>query len=158
MSSSTDRIVKKTVLRASQERVWNAIADAKQFGSWFGMEFEGSFTAGTPIRARIAPTKVDPEVAKEQEPYAGTEFTIRIERVEPMRLFSFRWHPYGEAHVTTLVTFELEPAADGTAVTITESGFDAIPLERRAKAFAKNEGGWEHQLRLIAKYLALAPK
>jgi hypothetical protein len=28
------------------------------------------------------------------------------------------------------------------------------PLERRAKAFAANEGGWEHQARLVEKYLA----
>ncbi len=36
MSSGTDRIEKKVVLRAPRERVWRAICDAKQFGSWFG--------------------------------------------------------------------------------------------------------------------------
>jgi hypothetical protein len=56
----------------------------------------------------------------------------------------------------TLVTFELEDADGGTRLTITESGFDRIPLERRAKAFAENEGGWEAQLTLIAKYLDAA--
>lgn len=35
-----------------------------------------------------------------------------------------------------------------------ESGFDALPLERRAKAFASNSEGWEAQTRLIAKHLA----
>ena len=54
----------------------------------------------------------------------------------------------------TLVTFELEEAPEGTRLTITESGFDALPLERRAKAFTENEGGWVAQLSLIAKYLA----
>jgi hypothetical protein len=39
-------------------------------------------------------------------------------------------------------------------LTIIESGFDRIPLARRAKAFAANEQGWEHQTKLIAKYLA----
>ena len=55
----------------------------------------------------------------------------------------------------TLVTFELAEAAGGTMLTVTESGFDRIPLERRAKAFAANEQGWSAQLKLIEKYLAL---
>lgn len=156
MSSSTDCIEKKALLNAPQERVWNAIADSQAFGTWFGMDVDGPFVARTPVRARIAPTKVDAEVAKMQEPYAGSEFTLHIDQVEPMRLFSFRWNPQGEEEITTLVRFQLEPADGGTMLTITESGFDAIPLERRAKAFAGNEAGWEHQLRLIAKYLELA--
>jgi hypothetical protein len=57
---------------------------------------------------------------------------------------------------TTLVAFELEEASGGTLLTVTESGFDRIPLERRAKAFAANEGGWAAQVKLIEKYLALA--
>ena len=57
---------------------------------------------------------------------------------------------------TTLVAFELEEASGGTMLTVTESGFDRIPLERRAKAFAANEGGWTAQVKMIEKYLALA--
>jgi hypothetical protein len=41
-----------------------------------------------------------------------------------------------------------------TLLTVTESGFDGIPLERRAKAFKANEGGWSKQMGLIEKYLA----
>jgi hypothetical protein len=40
-------------------------------------------------------------------------------------------------------------------VTVSESGFDQIPIERRAKAFASNEQGWSAQMKLIEKYLAL---
>jgi uncharacterized protein YndB with AHSA1/START domain len=83
---------------------------------------------------------------------------LRIERIVPLELFSFRWHPGADPEMgpnapTTLVAFELEEVPGGTRLTITESGFDALPLERRAKAFADNEGGWEAQLSLIAKYL-----
>ena len=53
----------------------------------------------------------------------------------------------------TLVEFRLQDADEGTLLTITESGFSRIPLERRAKAFTSNEGGWTHQLRFIEKYL-----
>jgi uncharacterized protein YndB with AHSA1/START domain len=161
MASSTDRIEKKILLRAPRERVWHAISDSKQFGSWFGVEFKAPFVAGAHMMGRMAPTKVDPEVAKNQEPYAGALFECTVESVEPMRLFSFRWHPFAvdpgvdySGEPSTLVAFELEEVAGGTRLTITESGFDRIPLERRAKAFAANDGGWTAQSRLIEKYLA----
>jgi uncharacterized protein YndB with AHSA1/START domain len=160
MSSSTDRIEKKVLLRAPHARVWQAISDAKQFGTWFGVEFDGPFVAGERITGRMSPTKVDPAVAKMQEPYAGMKFDYTVDRIEPMRLFSFRWHPFAidqkvdySKEPTTLVVFELDEVAGGTQLTITESGFDRIPIERRAKAFAANEGGWAKQAELIAKYL-----
>ena len=162
---NTDRIEKKIVLRASLERVWNAISDAKQFGSWFGVDFDGPFVEGAHLTGRIVPTRVDAEVAKLQEPHAGKRFEWTVDRIEPMHRFSFRWHPFAiEADVdyskepTTLIVFELQEVADGVLLTITESGFDQIPLARRAKAFAANEGGWEKQTQLIQKYLALESK
>lgn len=163
--STTDRIEKKVVLRAPRERVWHAISDAKQFGTWFGVEFDGPFVAGARLTGRIAPTKVDPAVAKMQEPYVGLPFDCTVDRIEPMRLFSFRWHPFAidpkvdySREPTTLVVFELEEVVGGTQLTITESGFDRIPLERRARAFAANEGGWAKQTELIAKYVEAAAR
>ncbi len=124
------------------------------------MELEGEFAAGTRLSGRIAPTKADPEVAKLQQPYSGFPFEFYIDRIEPMSLFSFRWHPNAvdrnvdySAEPMTLVEFRLEEAAQGTLLTITESGFAHIPLDRRAKAFTGNEGGWTHQLKLIEKYV-----
>lgn len=159
--SDTDRIVKEILLNAPRQRVWLAISDARQFGAWFGMAFDGPFAPGARVTGKIAPTRVDPEVAESQAPYAGTPVDFTIERIEPMRLFSFRWHPYAidpnkdySDEPTTLVVFELKDEAGGTRLTITESGFDKIPLARRAEAFAANEGGWEAQTQLIRKYLA----
>jgi uncharacterized protein YndB with AHSA1/START domain len=163
MVTPTDRIEKKILLRAPQDRVWRAISDPKQFGSWFGVEFESNFVAGARIIGRIVPTKVDAEVARTQEPYAGTSFEFILDRVEPMRLFSFRWHPFAidpdidySKEPMTIVACELEEVPDGTMLTITESGFDCIPLARRAQAFAANEQGWLAQTQLIEKYLTLA--
>jgi len=160
MAESTDRIEKKVLLKAPRDRVWRAISDAKEFGTWFGVEFEGPFVAGKPVTGRIAPTKVDPNVAKMQEPYAGMKFDFTIDRIEPPRLFSFRWHPFAidpdvdySKEPTTLVVFELEEAPSGTMLTITESGFDRIPLERRVSAFQANEQGWTEQIRLVEKYV-----
>src|SRR5258707_15883500 len=93
-TTSTDCIEKTVLLRAPQDRVWRAISDPKKFGSWFGVEFDGPFIAGARLTGRIVPTTVDPEVAKAQEPYTGAAFECFIERIEPMRLFSFRWHPF----------------------------------------------------------------
>lgn len=132
MSAATDRIEKRILLRAR-------------------------------LTSRIAPTRVDAEVAKSQEPYAGKTFGIVVDRIEPMRLFSFRWHPFAvdpgldySKEPATRVVFELEQDPQGTWLTIAESGFERIPLARRAAAFAANDQGWQAQTRLIEKYLALA--
>jgi uncharacterized protein YndB with AHSA1/START domain len=84
--------------------------------------------------------------------------------MEPERLFSFRWHPYAidpsvdySAEPTTLIVFTLEEVADGVMLTVTESGFDRIPLARRAQAFGANEGGWAIMVKLLEKYVAHAP-
>jgi uncharacterized protein YndB with AHSA1/START domain len=156
-----DKIEKRIVLRASLARVWQAISDSAQFGSWFGVAFDGPFVAGQPLRGKIIPTTVDAEVAKMQEPYKGAAFDITVEKLEPEKEFSFRWHPFAiDAGVdysqepTTLVVFGLKPVSEGVELTITESGFERIPLARRARAFAANDGGWAHQAKLVEKYLA----
>ena len=161
MASTTDRVEKRVLLHAPLERVWRAISNAQEFGSWFGVRFDGPFVAGEPLTGRMVPTTVDAAVAESQKPYEGRRFDITVDRIEPMRLFSFRWHPYAvdpeidyAGEPTTLVVFELEESPDGTVLTVTESGFDRIPLARRAEAFEMNERGWEAQLTLIEKYLA----
>jgi uncharacterized protein YndB with AHSA1/START domain len=155
----TDKIEKTTILKAPLAKVWNAISDSAAFGTWFGMTIDGPFVEGRTVSGAIAKTQVDDEIAKHQEPFVGMRCDLKIERIVPLKAFAFRWHPGAEPDVgpdapTTLVTFELEEVAGGTRLIITESGFEALPLERRAKAFADNEGGWEAQLGLVAKYLA----
>lgn len=160
-TSQTDRIEKKVLLRASRQKVWSAISDAQQFGSWFGMRFDGAFVAGARLTGKITPTSVDAEVAKAQAPYEGKTFEFVVDRIEPQHLFSFRWHPYAvdpnidySREPMTLVVFALEEVSGGRLLTITESGFDQIPLARRAEAFQANEGGWAAQAMLIEKFLA----
>src|SRR6266536_1962748 len=92
-AATTDRIEKKVLLRAPRARVWRALTDAEEFGSWFGMKFDGPFSPGAVRRGIIVPTTVDAEVAKAQQPYEGMPFEITIDRIEPERLFAFRWHP-----------------------------------------------------------------
>jgi uncharacterized protein YndB with AHSA1/START domain len=147
---STDRIEKRFEVRAPRARVWRAIADATEFGTWFGMKLEGEFAAGTTVQGRLTIPNYD-----------HLTLDLQIERIEPERYFAYRWHPYAidpkvdySTEPTTLVEFHLEEIADGTAVTIVESGFDRIPLARRAVAFRMNEQGWDGQAKKLERYVA----
>ena len=90
---NTDRIEKKILLRAPRARVWRALTDSAEFGTWFGMKFDGPFAPGATMRGVIVPTRVNAKVAEAQKKYEGMAFEITIEQMEPERLFSFRWHP-----------------------------------------------------------------
>jgi uncharacterized protein YndB with AHSA1/START domain len=161
---STDKIEKKILLRAPRGRIWRALTDYQEFGHWFGVNFDRSFVPGATMSGAIVGTKVNPEVAKAQKAHEGLKFEITIERIEPERLFSFRWHPYAiergvdySTEASTLIAFALEKVADGVMLTVTESGFDQIPLARRAKAFTANEQGWNIMIKVIEEYLAQQP-
>lgn len=147
--STTDRIEKRFHVSAPRARVWRAIADATEFGSWFGMKFDQPFTPGATVIGRITIPG-----------YEHVSGEMRIEAVEPEGYFAYRWHPYAidpavdySAEPMTLVEFRLEEESNGTAVTITESGFDQLPATRRADAFRMNEGGWAGQAKNIAAHV-----
>ena len=158
---TTDRIEKKILLRAPRKRVWKALTDSAEFEKWFGVKFHGPFKVGASMRGELIGTAVDAEVAKMQRQYVHKPFELTVETMEPERLFSFRWHPNAvdpnvdySGEPTTLVEFVLEEAEGGVMLTVTESGFDKLPLERRAKAFTANNNGWGIVVTLIEKYLA----
>ena len=150
-TQTSDRIVKETVLRAPLSRVWKAVSDAKEFGEWFQVDMTGqTFRPGEPVHAKMT-----------YPGYEGMAFEMVVTQIEPERLFSFRWHPYGidpnydySTEPMTLIEFELEEVQGGTKLTVTESGFDNIPLARRAEAFRMNEQGWGMQLKNIEAYVA----
>jgi len=158
---NTDRIEKKILLRAPRARVWRALTNSTEFGTWFGMTFDGPFHQGARMNGVIVGTKVNAEVAALQKPHEGKKFEITIEQMEPEKLFSFRWHPHAvdptvdySAEPTTLIAFTLEEKPEGILVTVTESGFDQIPLARRAEAFKANEQGWGLVIKLVEEYIA----
>lgn len=146
-SSSTDRIEKTMVLSAPRSKVWRAITDSAQFSQWFGARVEEPFTSGRKVRGPIT--------------YPGYEhltFEVIIDQVEPERLFSWRWQPGGDpdidpAEPMTLVVFKLEEVPQGTRLTVTETGFDQIPVARRGKAYRENDAGWTGQVENLRKHL-----
>jgi uncharacterized protein YndB with AHSA1/START domain len=153
-TTTADRIEKEIVLKAPRSRVWKAISDPTEFGAWFNVDMSGvKFEPAKPVNAKMT-----------YPGYEGMPFKMVIDRIEPERLFSFRWHPYGidpnydySTEPMTLVAFELEEVPGGAKLTVTESGFDNIPLARRAEAFRMNSEGWAQQLRNIEAHVAGAP-
>jgi uncharacterized protein YndB with AHSA1/START domain len=151
MTSSTDRIERKILLKATPARVWRALSNAEELGNWFGVALQGqSFAPGKQVKGQIT-----------HPGYEHLVWNVTIERMEPERLMSWRWHPYAvetdvdySKELTTLVSFELERVADGTLLTLTESGFDDVPAARRAEAFRMNSGGWDQQMKNIEKHVA----
>ena len=151
MNASTDRIEREILIQAPRAKVWRALSNAEEFGDWFGAALKGqTFAAGQRVKGPIT--------------YPGYEhltFDVTVERVEPERLLSFRWHPAAiETSVdyskepSTLVVFELKEAQGGTLLRIVESGFDGLPASRRQEAFRMNSGGWDIQVQNIAKHVA----
>jgi uncharacterized protein YndB with AHSA1/START domain len=148
--TSTDRIEKNVVLRAPRTRVWHALTDSEAFGRWFGVEFAAPFAPGDRVSGRIT-----------HPGFEHVPFEITVERMEPERLFTWRWHPNAveagvdySAEPTTLVSFELTDVPEGTRLTVVESGFDGIPLSRRATAYRGNDDGWTQQMVAIERYLS----
>ena len=151
MTSSTDRIEKEILLKASRSRVWRALVNAEEFGRWFGVALEGKkFVAGQRTQGQVT--------------YPGYEhltFDVLVERIEPGRSIAFRWHPAAvdaaadySKEPPTLVVFELKEAEGGILLTVVESGFDQLPPSRRDEAFRMNSGGWTIQMANIEKHVA----
>lgn len=145
-------IERSIVINAPRDRVWRALSNAEDFGTWFGASLEGqTFAPGQRVRGPMSGA-------------CGHEnvwFDVVIERIEPQDLFSYRWHPYAvepsvdySREEPTLVTFTLKDApGNGTLLTVVESGFDKVPPHRRLEAFRMNGRGWEGQLNNIVRHV-----
>lgn len=150
--SETDRIERSVVINAPRERVWRALSNAEEFGTWFGVNLKDqTFAPGQRARGPIT--------------YPGYEhvyFDTVVDRIEPQELLSLRWHPYAvdpsvdySQEEPTLVTFTLKEASGGgTLFTVVESGFDKIPPHRRLEAFRMNSGGWDAQMENIVRHVS----
>ena len=145
----TDSIEKQIDLNAPIERVWRAITDHNEFGEWFRVKLDGPFRPGETATGHIT--------------YPGYEhlrWEAKIKDMEAPRYFSFTWHPYAiepdvdySEEAPTLVEFRLEPISNGTRLTISESGFDALPPHRRPDALRMNEKGWGIQVKNIQAHV-----
>lgn len=153
MPSTTDRLEKRIELNAPPARVWQALTDYREFGSWFGVKLQSPFAPGKSTCGNIS-----------HPGYEHLVMEVVVQKMEPERLFSFNWHPYAidpnvdySKEPPTLVEFRLEPIARGTVLVVTESGFDSIPAARRKEAFRMNGNGWTQQIKNIQAHVIDTP-
>ena len=147
-----DRIDRTIEIQASPERVWRALTNRDELSAWFQVRIEGEIKPGSEVW-----------MTSEHPDHAGLRWPVRIVELTPPRRVVWQWHP-GEAKPTddtskeprTTVTFTLEPAGKGTRLILSETGFDALSLERRAKAFADNSQGWNEALGWLQGYVEAA--
>jgi uncharacterized protein YndB with AHSA1/START domain len=151
MSSTTDRIERKIVLKATRARIWQALTNIEEFNSWFRVKIPGKkFVAGQKFSGQVT-----------HPGYEHIVFEVTIEKSEPEKLLAWRWHPAAidpkvdySSEPTTLVEFTLQDAVGGTLLTVVESGIDKIPVARRLEVFRGNSEGWDMQMQNIEKHVA----
>jgi uncharacterized protein YndB with AHSA1/START domain len=149
----SNSIEKRIELNAPVSRVWRALTDYREFGEWFSVKLDRPFVPGQVSTGNIT-----------YPGYEHLKWEATVQKMEPERLFSFTWHPYAvdpnvdySNESSTLVEFRLEPKDNRTVVYLTETGFDALPKDRRFEAFRMNEDGWTEQMTNIENYLKQRP-
>ena len=145
----TDRIERSIAIAAPVERVWRALTDHEEFGAWFRVKLEGPFVLGVTSLGQMT-----------YPGYEHVKWEAQVVAMEAPHLFAFTWHPYAvdpdkdySAEPQMRVEFRLEPAGEGTRLTVVESGFDALPADRRDEALRSNTGGWEEQVRNVKAHV-----
>ncbi len=123
--------------------------DHTEFGAWFRVNLEEPFAVGEESHGPIL-----------HPGYEHLTWRAVIQQIDPEQFFAFTWHPYAvdpnvdySEETPTLVEFRLEPAAGGTRLTLTESGFSDLPDDRRNEAFLRNNEGWTQQMKNLEEYL-----
>lgn len=155
IEDTPQRIEKRVELKAPIGRVWRAVTDYREFGEWFRVKLDGPFVTGELSRGWIT-----------YPGYEHVRWEARVEKMEHERLFSFSWpharsldkaqySPDYTGAPRTLVEFRLERTPVGTLLTVTESGFERLPPDRRLDAFRRNEGGWSEQMKNIERHVAV---
>lgn len=140
-----DRIIRTVEIKKPPARVWTALTTAEGLAAWFGE------TATIDLRPGGAATMTWS---------GGHRAQMRVERIEEPSVFGFTWHIAGlpdDDPRRTYVEFTLEPdGADGTRLTVTETGFAQLPDEQHRAAFEGNTGGWTSELDELVAYLDAA--
>lgn len=143
-----DRIERIEVLPVSRERVWDAITKPEQLSQWLSMVRDMDFRVGGEINFTWE---------NERSPYPGI-----IEVIEPPHRFAFRWAAYAIGHpelklaptASTRVSFTLEEIAEGTQLTLVESGFASLPEAIPAvETHQDHQQGWQVILTGLRTYL-----
>jgi len=143
--------IERTIYRnAPTERVWAALTDHEQFGTWFRLSLQNPFEVGEVTSGKVTCPG-----------HEGLPFWARVSVMEEPRVFSFTWpidetiqpdDPSMDGKVTR-VEFILDPSGEGTRLTIRENGFEELPEAKRVQALRDNAGGWDVQVNNIKAFV-----
>jgi uncharacterized protein YndB with AHSA1/START domain len=141
-----DTIRREISINASQQKIYDAIADPEKVIKWFPSTVEGNYSKGH------QPIFSFGDHGQNQ---------ILVVDAKPHEYFAYRWLPgannfLGDVHSikTTLVEFHIKEESPGSCkVTLTESGFSQLPTEIMDDAFKQNSGGWDFMLGRLTSYL-----
>lgn len=106
-------LTREITLPVDADRLWEALADPSE---WIGARVEWELVPGG--RARFVG---DPDGER-----AG-----QVDEVQPGRRLSFRWWPESDPEDESEVTYELEPAEEGTRLVVTEQRVTERPETER---------------------------
>ena len=144
-----DTIERTIDLKVPVSRVWRALTDYKEFGSWFRVNLESPFEVGKSTIGQVTYPN-----------YSHLRLKASVTAIEPETRFVFEWCPYNidpddadPNEPPTEVEFVLQAIDGGTRLTVTESGFNALDPARREEAWRTNSGGWDEQMKNIANYV-----
>lgn len=144
----TDTITRQIHIDADQQRVWDALSDATEFGTWFRVKLDGPFIVGETTTGKMT-----------YPGHEGIPWITVTEVMEPPKRFVFRWpdcapdESISPDTVWLTVDFVLEPQNGGTLVTVTETGFAALPEDRRVSMLRDNAEGWDIQTANLKHYV-----
>ena len=144
----SDRIEKTIELKAPVARVWRALTDHREFGTWFRVSLEGPFVPGQVSRGQITyPGYEHVMGGRGAEDGAGEAISPSPGIPTP----SIPTEDYS-SEPPTLVEFTLEKTAKRHAAHASSSRASTRSrAERRAEAFRMNDGGWTEQMENIAE-------
>ncbi len=126
-------VVRSIWIAAPRERVWDAITDSQQLQQWWGDYWE------------ISAVEVGATV-KFGEPEDFMLAAVSV--VDPPREFGIQWPPQEQYHMIDITTtFLLDEENNGTRITVTETGFDALPDDIRQKRYDQTASGYETVLK-----------
>ena len=135
-----DHITRQIQIDADPQHVWDALSDPAEFGEWFRVKLDGPFVVGETTTGKMT-----------YPGHEGVPWTSITEVMEPPKRFVFRWpdlvqgEGVGPDTVWLTVSFTLQAQDGGTLVTVSETGFAALPEDRRVSMLRDNAEGWEIQ-------------
>jgi len=130
------------VVPVDRDKVWASLTETDLISTWF--------SDSTTLSA------LEPGATGRFDWDGYGNFPFEVTEVEPKSVFGYRWSGIPAEELlsddSTLVRFELADAADGTEITVIESGFEKLPggTAYRRTRLEQNRDGWNIELDELA--------